>query len=109
MHYKHLTSAICLSLLMSSVYAKNSYIVSKENNNFEMSATYWTPERMKNALPYPLPMPDRSLRAADVSQIPRGPTVGRDGSPPTAHIKPRWEHLGSWIPAAPYCCWKTLG
>jgi hypothetical protein len=54
----------------------------RENPDPATGATYWTPERMREAQPYPMPSPKAS-DAAPSPEVPAGPPVSSPSGEPT--------------------------
>lgn len=84
------TLALCAILITSAqVYAadgKPQYLV-KEVTSMEDPIAYWTPERMRDAKPFPLPEIDKAkIKQIEEGKLPQGESLSADGVPPTDEV-----------------------
>jgi V8-like Glu-specific endopeptidase len=83
----------------SALAADNSQVVVKENNNASATSVddYWTPERMQNAKPMPLPQVDRRsvkiMPTPDATQQKLNDGDSGDGAPPEGYTPPEHRQL----------------
>lgn len=73
----------------SFTFAMNAgdHVLTQENNGAIDPIAYWTPERMKEAKPMPLPKADpKRIKELKESDLPQGEPTSSEGAPPTDKI-----------------------
>lgn len=77
------------SLLHSSAYANNqTRFLMKENHSLTETAQYWTPERMRNAKPMPLPLIQSKNIKFSTKTNPFSKIASASGAPPEGKVAP---------------------
>src|SRR5262245_26652410 len=61
---------------------------STENRRVAESARYWTAERLRNAVPMPLPRPTKALPHIAEESLPTASPMGAEGRGPTVRTRP---------------------
>ena len=66
---KHLTLALTFTILVSTDTLASTSFLTKENKLNMSGENYWTPERLKNAKPMPLPTVDMNNLKEKISEL----------------------------------------
>lgn len=82
-------------LLTAGLLAQTSYVVITNKQSDEEIRGYWTPERIAEAKPAPMPSPELPFlpEAGTQGAAPSGPHVSTPGRPPSVEKLPLSERL----------------